>query len=381
MGRENWIDLHAILRGREDMNEIVKRRRGDSPLMIATLVAVAVLTVAAVYIGSSLSASHEEVTLLGAGATFPYPLILKWTSEYKKTNPAVTINYQSVGSGAGIQQITARTVDFGASDAPMSASEIANASGIMHIPETLGGVSVVYNVPNVNSGLRLTSDIIAGIFLGSVRKWNDASIAAQNPGVSLPNSDIIVVHRSDGSGTTYVFSDYLSRTNQTWKSAVGTGKSLNWPVGIGSKGNEGVGGSVQQTLYSVGYVEFAYAFIQNMKQASIKNWAGNFITPSSQAVTDAAAGVQMPDDMRVSIVNASGANAWPIASFTYILVYENQTDYKKGKTVADFLWWAIHDGQNYSEALYYAKLPNAVVSTLEGKVKMLKYNGEQLVKT
>jgi phosphate transport system substrate-binding protein len=328
----------------------------------------------------------ETVTINGAGATFPYPLISKWSSEYNKIKPEVQINYQSVGSGAGIKQITAKTVDFGASDAPLSEQEYKNVSGILQIPESIGAVVVAYNLPGIQNGVKMSGDVIADIFLGKITKWNDPRIVSLNPGIQFPAKDIIVAHRSDGSGTTFVFTDYLSAVSPDWKSKVGKGKSVNWPVGLGGKGNEGVAGLLSQNPYSIGYIELAYARLNNISYAYIKNKAGKFIEPTLEATANAAAGAvpNLPAGgdaswSSVSIVNAQGDNSYPIGSFTYLLVYKDQTDRTKGKTLAEFLWWVVHDGQQYSSGLLYVPLPEEVVSLNEKTIKLMNYNGQPLI--
>ncbi len=327
----------------------------------------------------------ETVTLNGAGATFPYPLISKWSSEYNKMKPNIQINYQSVGSGAGIKQITAKTVDFGASDAPLTEQEYANISGILQIPESIGAVVVAYNLPGIEKGVKLGGDVVADIFLGKITKWNDPRIVSINPGIQFPAKDIIVAHRSDGSGTTFVFTDYLSAVNPDWKSKVGKGKSVNWPVGLGGKGNEGVAGLLNQNPYSISYIELAYAKLQNIPYAYIKNRAGKFIEPTLETTANAAAGAvpTLPAGdaswSSVSIVDAKGDNSYPIGSFTYFLVYKDQTDKIKGKILAEYLWWAVHDGQKYSSDLLYVPLPNEVVSLNEKTIKLMNYNGETLI--
>ncbi|MFZ3059576.1 MAG: phosphate ABC transporter substrate-binding protein PstS [Candidatus Methanoperedens sp.] len=327
----------------------------------------------------------ETLTLNGAGATFPYPLISKWSSEYNKINPNIQINYQSVGSGAGIQQITAKTVNFGASDAPLSEQVYKNLTGILQIPETIGAVVVAYNLPGIEKGVKLSGDVIADIFLGKITKWNDPRIVSLNPGIQFPAKDIIVAHRSDGSGTTFVFTDYLSSVSPDWKSKVGKGTSVNWPVGLGGKGNEGVAGIINQNTYAIGYVELIYAKLQNIPYAYIKNKAGKFIEPTLETTANAAAGAvpTLPAGdaswSSVSIVNAQGDNSYPIGSFTYLLVYKDQADKTKGKALAEYLWWVVHEGQNYSSELLYVPLPNEVVSLNEKTIKLMNYNGQPLI--
>jgi phosphate transport system substrate-binding protein len=317
----------------------------------------------------------------GAGATFPNPIYQKWFSEYNKITSSVKFDYQSIGSGGGIKQITERTIDFGGSDAPMNDAALKAAPGpILHIPTVLGAVVVTYNLPEIQAELRLTPQAIAGIFLGQVKKWNDPAIASTNAGVSLPDKDITVVHRSDGSGTTYVWTDFLSKASPEWKDKVGTNTSVRWPVGVGAKGNEGVTGQVKQTPYSIGYVELIYAQQNKLPYASIQNLAGEFVKPSLESVTAAAAAAAgaIPDDLRVSITNPPGKDAYPISSFTYMLVYREQPDEAKGRELVNFLWWAIHDGQSMAKELGYAPLPPEVVAKAESKIKSITYQGKPL---
>ncbi len=324
------------------------------------------------------AASAKELT--GAGATFPYPLYSKWFDVYNQKS-GVKINYQSVGSGAGIQQLTQKTVDFGASDAPMTDDQLKSAGAdVLHIPTVMGAVAVTYNLQGVDKGLKLSGDTLSGIFLGTIKKWNDPKIAADNAGTTLPNVDIAVVHRSDGSGTTNIFTDYLSNVSPDWKSKVGKGTSVNWPVGLGAKGNEGVTGQVKQTPGGVGYVELAYAVQNKLPYAFMKNQAGQFVEPTLDSTTAAAAASasKMPEDLRVSIVNASGDKSYPISGYTYILVYQQQTDAGKGKALVDFLWWAVHDGESYAKDLLYAPLPSDVVTKDEAKIKSITFQGKAL---
>src|SRR5512145_2221984 len=296
----------------------------------------------------SFASAADPLTINGAGATFPYPLYSKWFYEYSNANPGVRFNYQSIGSGGGIKQITAGTVDFGATDAPMTEEEMKKLPGaILHIPTAIGAVVVVYNLDGVESGLRLTPDVLAGIYLGKITRWNDPKIAELNKTVTLPNADIVVSHRSDGSGTTDIFTNYLATVNTEWRAKVGRGKSVNWPVGIGGKGNEGVAGVVKQTPGAIGYVELAYAKQNRMKVASLRNKEGNFVAPTLEATSAAAAGVArtMPADFRVSLVDAPGKESWPISGLTWILVYKDQKDEAKGKAMVRFLKWELKDGQ------------------------------------
>lgn len=322
----------------------------------------------------------QTTRLTGAGASFPYPIYSKWFDEYHKQT-GVQINYQSIGSGGGVRQTLARTVDFGASDAPMTDEELAQAERpIVHIPTVIGAVSVVYNIPGVNdSGLKLTPDVLADIFLGEIERWNDPRIVELNPDLKLPNLSIAVARRADASGTTYTFSDYLTSVSDKWAERVGTGRSLNWPTGLGARGNEGVAGLVRQLPGAIGYVEQAYAEQNRLAQVALQNKDGNFVLPSLEAASLAAAGVDMPADYRVSIVNPSGKDAYPIATFTWLLVYTDAWDYAQGKALADFLWWAIHEGQSYAPELDYAPLPDAVVKQLEETLAGLTYNGQPLL--
>jgi phosphate transport system substrate-binding protein len=300
----------------------------------------------------------------GAGATFPYPIYSKWLSEYNKLHPDVQINYQSIGSGGGIRQLTNETVFFGASDGPMTDEQLKAAPGhVMHFPTVLGGVVPVYNIPDFHSELRFSGTTLANIYLGKITKWNDAAIAAENPGVSLPATDIAVVHRSDGSGTTYIFCDFLSKVSPEWKSEVGVATSVKWPLGVGGKGNEGVSGLVSQTPGAIGYVELIYALQNKIPFGAVKNHDGVYLKASLDSVTAAAAGAgaNMPPDFRVSITNAPGKNAYPISSFTWLLLYQNPKDKAKSQTMIHFVKWALTDGQKYCADLGYAPLPAAVV--------------------
>jgi phosphate transport system substrate-binding protein len=313
--------------------------------------------------------AQNALLINGAGATFPNPIYSKWFDEYHKANPSVAINYQSVGSGAGIKQATDGTVDFGASDGPMSDEQIKaysdkHGSGILHFPTVLGAVVPTYNIPNVNATLNFTPEALAGIFLGRITKWNDPAIAGVNKGVSLPADEIVVVHRSDGSGTTYVFTDYLSKVSDDWKNKVSKGTSVNWPVGLGGKGNEGVTGLVKQTPNSIGYVELIYAANNGIAYGAVKNADGVFMKADLAGVSEAAAGAakNMPDDFRVSITNAPGKKAYPISTFTWLLIPAKFSDATKRDALKNFLKWAITDGQKFNEDLKYAKLPKEVVA-------------------
>ena len=322
-----------------------------------------------------------EASLTGAGASFPYPLYSKWFDVYEKAT-GVRINYQSIGSGGGIRQIQAGTVDFGASDAPLTDDEAKKMPGpVLHIPTVAGAVVVAYNLLGVSERLHLSGDVVASIFLGSIKRWNDGKIAALNPGVKLPNLPIAVIHRSDSSGTSFLFTSYLAAVSRAWAVRVGAGKSVNWPVGLGGKGTEGVAGLVKQTPGGIGYVELAYATENKLPYASIRNRAGKFVVPSLDSTTAAAAGAAaaMKKDVRVSILNAAGENAYPIAGFTYILVYQKQKDVGKGKALVDFLWWAIHDGQKHAPPLLYAPLPKAIVEVNERAIESITCAGRQLL--
>src|SRR6266404_6504732 len=325
----------------------------------------------AVAFGLSASAS-AQMTINGAGATFPYPIYSKWFDEYAKVDPSVRFNYQSIGSGGGQKQITAQTVDFGASDGPMSDGNLAKAPGkILHIPTVAGADVVAYNLPG-NPALKLDADTIADIFLGKIKKWNDAKIAASNSGAKLPDQEIVVVHRSDGSGTTFIFTDYLSKISPEWKSKVGTNTSVNWPTGIGGKGNEGVAGQIKQTPGARGYVELIYAVQNKMPYAEVKNSAGNFVKPSIESITAALATADIPDDFRFSITNAPGPAAYPIAGATWLLVYEQQKDAAKGKKLVEFLKWAAKDGEKMAKDLQYASMPDNLQQRILKRIDEIK---------
>lgn len=327
------------------------------------------------------SGEGGAVRLNGMGATFPYPLYQKWMSEYGKLNPNARIDYNSQGSGAGIQGIMKQTVDFGASDAPMSDADLKAAPGeILHIPTVLGAVVITYNLQGLPQPLRFSPEVIADIFLGKIKRWDDERLKTDNPGVALPAKEITVVHRSDGSGTTAVFTDYLSKVSPEWKEKVGADKSPQWPVGQGGKGNEGVTGQIKQQPNTIGYVELAYASQNKMPVAVIKNQAGNFVSPSLDAITAAAAdaSADTPEDLRVSITNGSGAGSYPISAYTYILVYKEQKDPVKGKVLVDFLWWGIHDGEKFARDLDYAPLPAEIVKRAEDKINSITSGGKPL---
>ncbi len=320
--------------------------------------------------------ARGETLINGAGATFPYPLYSKWFSEYAKIDPSVRFNYQSIGSGGGIKQITAQTVDFGASDKFLTDAQLKSVPGrILHIPTVMGAVVVTYNIPGTGKGLKLTPDVLADIFLGKVSKWNDPRIVSVNRGIKLPSAAIIVVHRSDGSGTTAIFTDYLSSVSRQWKGKVGMGASVNWPVGLGGKGNEGVAGQIRNTRYSIGYVELAYAYENRLPYASLKNASGSFVEPTIKSTSAAAAGAakNMPADFRVSLVNQPGNEAYPIVGFTWLLVYQQQKDPVKGKKLVEFLNWELKKGQKMAAAILYAPLPDRVAKMVEKSIKSIKY--------
>jgi phosphate transport system substrate-binding protein len=320
---------------------------------------------AAVLLASVLGAgvAAQNVQINGAGATFPYPLYSKWFDEYHKLHPNVAINYQSIGSGGGIRQITNQTVFFGATDGPMTNEQLQAAPGkILHFPTVLGADVPVYNVPNVKD-LRFSGPLLADIFLGKVTKWNDPAIAKLNAGVTLPGTNITIVHRAEGSGTTYIWVDYLSKVSPEWKTKVGVSTAVKWPTGVGGQGNEGVAGLVSQTPGAIGYVELIYALQNKIAYGSVQNMAGDFVTASEQSVTAAAAAAagQMPADFRVSTTNAPGKGAYPISSFTWLLLYETPKDKNQSKIMVDFLKWALSDGQKFAGPLGYAPLPAEVV--------------------
>jgi len=331
----------------------------------------ALLTGGCLLAGSGLGWS--QMLINGAGATFPYPLYSKWFDEYAKVDPSVRFNYQSIGSGGGQKQILAQTVDFGASDGPMSDENLAKASGkLLHIPTVAGAVVLTYNLPG---SLRLKFDgpTIADIFLGKITKWNDKRISALNPGVTLPNIDLVIVHRSDGSGTSYIFTDFLSSVSPDWEKQVGRNTSVKWPTGLGAKGNEGVAGQVKQLPGTIGYVELAYAHQNKLPVAEIKNNAGNFIAPAIDSITEALASAKVPDDFRFSMVNPSGDKAYPIAGTTWLLVYQQQKDPQKGKKLVEFLKWALTKGETMAESLDYAPLPQKLEDRVLERINTIKY--------
>ncbi|MDQ6708528.1 MAG: phosphate ABC transporter substrate-binding protein PstS [Acidobacteriota bacterium] len=317
----------------------------------------------------TLAAADQQVLINAAGATFPFPMYSKWFDQYHKMHPEIQINYQSIGSGGGIKSVTEGTVDFGASDGPMTDEQMKQfaekrKTSILHFPTVLGAAVACYNVQGVKTDLNFTPEALAGIFLGKITKWNDSEIEKANPNVKLPASDIVVVHRSDGSGTTYVWSDFLSKVSDEWKSKVGRNTSLNWPVGLGGKGNEGVTGQIQQTPNSIGYVELIYAIQNKLSYGRVRNSSGSFVKADLESVNAAAASVasQMPDDFRVSITNPGGKTAYPIATFTWLLIPEKISDPAKKKAIVEFLHWMLGEGQDMTEALDYARLPKPVIA-------------------
>ena len=349
-------------------------------LALATVVAAGISAQAVP--GSGLvkgPVSGEAQKLNGAGGTFPLVLYGKWFEDYKNVTK-VEVNYQGIGSGAGIKSISDQTIDFGASDAPMTDAQLAGAKGgaLLHIPTTMGGVVPTYNLPELvgKAPLKFTADTLAGIYNGEITKWNDPALVADNPDLAAVDKYIVVVHRSDGSGTTYIWTSYLASVNDKWAKETGVATAVKWPVGLGGKGNDGVAGNVKQTPYAIGYVELAYAVQNKLPVSSVKNASGNFITPNEQSVTAAAAGVPLPDDMRVMVTNSKNPQAFPIAGFTWLLVYQNQTDAAKATAVTRMLWWAEHDGQAYASKLYYSPLPLDAIKKAEALIKSITINGK-----
>src|SRR5579864_566661 len=326
-------------------------------------------------IATSVAMSAAE-TINAAGATFPAPIYQKWFEEFHKAHPDVQINYQSIGSGGGIQQLTQGTVDFGASDMPMTDQQLGAVKNakVLHFPTVLGGVVPTYNIQGVSADLKFSGDTLAGIFLGNIKKWNDAALKKDNPGVNLPNEDITVVHRSDGSGTSFVWTDYLSKVSPEWKTKVGANTSVNWPVGLGGKGNEGVAGQVKQIPNSIGYVELIYAVQNNILYGSVKNPAGTFVKADFNSVSEAAAGAakEMPADFRVSITNAPGKNAYPISTFTWLLIPDKIDNAQKKMAITEFLKWMMTTGQQECQGLSYAPLPKPVVAKEEKQISLVK---------
>lgn len=358
-------------------NQDQQRRRWRLLWIVALLASTPLLSCGK---GGATENAKRAQEILGAGATFPYPFYSKLFDVYSKENN-VRINYQAIGSGGGIRQLESRTVDFGATDAFMSDQELSKAPApILHIPTCLGAVVITYNLPGQPT-LKFSGDLIADIFLGKVRTWNDPAIAAVNPGVTLPSTPITVAHRSDGSGTTFIFSDYLGKVSSQWKNKVGTGKSLNWPVGLGGKGNPGVAGLVKQTPGAIGYVELIYALQNSMPVGIVKNRSGNFVTPSIESVSQAAA-VDLPDDTRVSITDTGAAQGYPISSFTWLIFYREQAYAGRSKAEAlvlkSLLQWVVHQGQSYAESLHYAPLPAAAVEKADAVIASIQFGGQPL---
>lgn len=356
--------------------------------IVRSVLAAAVICALVVGTSSALRPARGAgiITLNGAGATFPYPIYSRWFSEYNRAHPDVRINYQSIGSGGGIEQVKNRTVDFGASDAPLSDEQLkVMGRPVLLMPTVAGAIAMSYNVPNVGTGLRLTPQNIAALYMGQITKWNDPKLTADNPGTKLPDMPITVVHRSDGSGTTFHFTSFLSLVSPEWSNKIGHSTSVEWPVGIGGKGNEGVAGTIKQTPGAIGYVELAYVKQNNLTYALVKNRDGHWVAPSLGATVLAAAGgaAQMvrTHDVRVSISYAPGATNYPIAGFTYLLIPQEQTDAVKGKAFVDFLWWAVHDGEKDAAPLLYAQAPPAVVKIDEGIIRQVTSQGRALLVT
>jgi len=359
--------------------DIVSRRR-----FAAALVLCGLLGLTGLGLGTTGVRAAGLITLNGAGATFPYPLYSRWFSEYTRLHPDVHINYQSIGSGGGIAQVQKQTVDFGASDAPLTDAQLKDMGRpVVLVPTVAGAIAMTYNLPGVGSGLRLTSENIVDLYMGQITKWNDPKIAANNPGKKLPDMAVTIVHRSDGSGTTFHFTSFLSEVSKAWEDKVGHNTSVEWPTGIGGKGNEGVSGAVKQTPGAIGYVELAYVVQNQLTYAVVKNRSGQWIAPSLSSTVAAAAGgaqkMAQTNDVRVSIAYAPGPTVYPIAGFTYLLIPQNQTDEAKGKALAEFLWWAIHDGQKDAAQLLYAQIPAPVVAIDERILKTVNYQGKALL--
>ncbi len=342
------------------------------------------IAIAAVLVSTAVLQAQTAIN--GAGSTFVYPLFSKWSEEYHKLKPQIQINYQSIGSGGGIEQLIAGTVNIGASDAPLTDQQIATAEKahgpVLHIPETMGGVVIMYNIPGVNQTLKFDGPTIAAIYLGNIKSWDDPRIKELNPGVNFPHTPIIPVHRADGSGTTYIFADYLSKISPEWKQKVGVSTSLGWPVGLGAKGSEGVSGQVERTPGAIGYADLIYALQNNISYGDVKNAAGIYIHPSLQGVTAAAAAAAktFPKDLRFSITNAPGKESYSISSATWLLIYENQPNYAAGKATVDFIHWVITDGQKYCAGLDYAPIPTQLQKLDLGKLSLVKYDGKKLLK-
>lgn len=355
-----------------DNNVTIRRRTACKRCAMLRLMKLQTLLSTALLLAAATVGAHAQLTINGAGATFPNPLYSKWFDTYRKVDPSVQFNYQAIGSGGGQKQITEQTVDFGASDGPMSDESLAKAPGkILHVPTVAGAVVVTYNAPGV-TGLKLDGLTLAGIFMGKITRWNDKAIAAQNKGVKLPDDEISVVHRSDGSGTSYIFTDYLSAVSPDWKSAVGRNTSVKWPAGLGAKGNEGVAGSVKQTPGSIGYVELIYALQNKLPFADLKNADGEYVKASLDSITAALATATIPADFRFSMVNAPGKASYPIAGVTWLLVYEKPKDAAKGGKLVAFLKWALNDGEKMAKDLDFAPLPDAVRAKVLDEINTIK---------
>lgn len=337
------------------------------------------MVLAAALAWTPLAVLAQTIQLNGAGATFPYPLYSLWFEVYRSVSPDVQVNYQAIGSGGGIRQVLAGTVDFGGTDAPLSDEQLASASvPILHIPTVIGSIAVVYNLPGVGTGLKLTPEVLSAIYLGEITQWDDARLKALNPDLRLPSLPIAVVRRSDGSGTTNIFTTYLSAVSPQWAERVGSGTSVSWPVGLGGQGNAGVAGLVRQIPGAIGYVEIAYALQNQMTYAALQNQAGNFVLPSLEA-TSLAANAPVPEDLRVSIVNTPDPHGYPIAGFTWLLVAQEQPDPVKGKALVEMLWWALHEGQALAPELDYAPLPPNVVALAEAMIASITHQGQPLL--
>ncbi len=358
--------------------------RNKITIVFLTLVAVLGIGCSGQPIGNNqTTGNNSSIRLQGSGASFPKPIYEKWASEYGKVNSKVSIDYQSTGSGAGQKAILSKTADFGASDDPMTDEDLKKGAGeLLHIPTVLGAVVLTYNLPEVKEPLKLSSDTVAGIYLGKIKKWNDEALKKDNPSLNLPDADILPVYRNDSSGTTAVFTDFLAKTNAEWKEKVGANKQPSWIAGVGTGAprNDGVMGQVKQTPNSIGYVELTFAKANNLPSALIKNKAGEFVEPTLEGVSAAAAAAvaQTPEDLRVQITNSETKESYPISSYTYILVYKDQPDAAKGKALVDFLWWSIHDGEKFTKDLHYAPLPAEIVKKVEAKINSITSGGKAL---
>ena len=355
---------------------LTKKNLDRTFALLSKFIALPIVFLAVLVVAQVRPAFAEDTILInGAGATFPYPIYSKWFDEYHKLHPHIQINYQSIGSGGGIRQVLAGTVDFGATDGPMTDEQLSQAkSKILHFPTVLGADVPTYNIPGLSAELTFTPDALANIFLGKITKWNDAELKKANPGVDLPDKDLVVVHRSDGSGTTYIWVDYLCKVSEEWKSKVGKGTSVNWPVGLGGKGNEGVSGLVKQTPYSIGYVELIYALQNKLAYGRVRNSSGNVVKADLASVTAAAAGASkaMPEDFRVSITDAPGKDAYPISSFTWLLIPSQIADSAKKKVLKEFVEWMLTKGQDMVEPLSYARLPKEVIAMEKKALKKVE---------